>query len=616
MTTTTEAVLTVLLNETATRFQKVQVQQEGTILQNVYVDMYYTSGATAPYAYTTVSTMTTSILDIQAKARTSTVSESLQTGRSASNTATDALLSTQTVLEAVTSSGSPASSARSAITSAARSSALSTSSTSSATPSSSGIALNKVSDNNSMSGSIIGLSIGLPVGVFCLGVLIIVSFFYYKKSSTPPCEDEKVYQREGQSQDPHKRAGARSWLLSKVYGNQLSETHDLEKTQRIGAHGYDGYSDGDSGDEGARIQYSIEKTVSNPFTHHVLTPQKAAFPPKCSVDTDDVDTFLYANPPGLCHIGSEMPSSTSSKPAGQNGAKSPKATNRGSRLLHNGKWTYESPLSRWFLTRSTYVQDQVMPASKSPTVKLKRLHILSRVNKQTTAKDHEYKESSPILSRPFSPLSAADGSSAPEPWPQGRNLDPMSHRDASLEYGSMLSPTTDLAPTALESANPSSWNPYSKTFVPEDARIKPHVLDKHACAKPPKLADAPTRARKHGAHRKHVEQSTGQTSTHRNTGLRSSIHEARKSNAHELAEVYAVVKDYEPRLMDEIRLEQGEYVKTLARHTDGWCLVEKCSLNGQTHLRSDRMRQADIDGPGYLNEHRGIVPGACLKRIT
>lgn len=603
MTTTTEAVLTILLNETATRFQKVQVQREGTILQNVYVDMYYTSGATAPYAYTTVSTMTTSILDIQAKARTSTVSESLQTGRSASNTATDALLSTQTVLEAVTSSGSPASSARSAITSAARSSTSSTSSTSSATPSSSGIALNKVADNNSMSGSIIGLSIGLPVGVFCLGVLIIVSFFYYKKSSTPPCEDEKVYQREGQSQGPHKRAGARSWLLSKVYGNQLPETHDLEKTQRIG-------------DEGARIQYSIEKAVSNPFTHHVLTPQKAAFPPKCSVNTDDIDTFLYANPPRLCHIGSEMPSSTSSKPAGQNGAKSPKATNRGSRLLHNGKWTYESPLSRWFLTKSTYVQDQVMPALKSPTVKLKRLHILSRVNKQTAAKDLEYNESSPILSRPFSPLSVADGSSAPKPWPQGRNLDPMSHRDASLEYGSMLSPKADLTPTVLESANLSSWNPYSKTFVSEDARIKPHILDKHACAKPPKLADAPTRARRHGAHRKHVEQSTGQTSTHRTTGLRSSIHEARKSNAHELAEVYAVVRDYEPRLMDEIRLEQGEYVKTLARHTDGWCLVEKCSLNGQTHFHSDRMRQADINGPGYLNEHRGIVPGACLKRIT
>lgn len=74
----------------------------------------------------------------------------------------------------------------------------------------------------------------------------------------------------------------------------------------------------------------------------------------------------------------------------------------------------------------------------------------------------------------------------------------------------------------------------------------------------------------------------------------------------QLGRTYTVIQDYEPRLTDEISISLGEKVKILATHTDGWCLVEKCTpRNGRVHV--------SIDDKRYLNEDRGIVPGDCLQ---
>lgn len=69
--------------------------------------------------------------------------------------------------------------------------------------------------------------------------------------------------------------------------------------------------------------------------------------------------------------------------------------------------------------------------------------------------------------------------------------------------------------------------------------------------------------------------------------------------------VYMVVKNYQRNLADELSVSIGEYVKILARHTDGWCLVEKCNLNGEVLYQ---------DTNNYINEGRGVMPELCLQK--
>ncbi|KAH3673290.1 hypothetical protein WICMUC_003750 [Wickerhamomyces mucosus] len=68
--------------------------------------------------------------------------------------------------------------------------------------------------------------------------------------------------------------------------------------------------------------------------------------------------------------------------------------------------------------------------------------------------------------------------------------------------------------------------------------------------------------------------------------------------------IYKVVKSYEKNLSDELDIQKGDYLKILARHTDGWCLVEKVDSLGDIIVKSSNE---------YLNEGRGVVPEVCLQ---
>lgn len=66
--------------------------------------------------------------------------------------------------------------------------------------------------------------------------------------------------------------------------------------------------------------------------------------------------------------------------------------------------------------------------------------------------------------------------------------------------------------------------------------------------------------------------------------------------------IYRVKTKYVKNLADELSINPGEYVKILARHTDGWCLVEKV----------DKAGKAVVVNHGYINEGRGVAPEMCM----
>lgn len=68
--------------------------------------------------------------------------------------------------------------------------------------------------------------------------------------------------------------------------------------------------------------------------------------------------------------------------------------------------------------------------------------------------------------------------------------------------------------------------------------------------------------------------------------------------------VYMVKKGYSQNLADELTIYVGEFVRILARHTDGWCLAEKCNQNGEVIYK---------DTNKYINEGRGVIPEVCLQ---
>ncbi|CCH43787.1 Nuclear fusion protein [Wickerhamomyces ciferrii] len=68
--------------------------------------------------------------------------------------------------------------------------------------------------------------------------------------------------------------------------------------------------------------------------------------------------------------------------------------------------------------------------------------------------------------------------------------------------------------------------------------------------------------------------------------------------------IYKVSQSYERNLADELSIIKGDLVKILARHTDGWCLVEKCDKDGNALFQNTNR---------YINDGRGVIPELCLQ---
>ncbi|CAI8498914.1 unnamed protein product [Hanseniaspora opuntiae] len=207
-----------------------------------------------------------------------------------------------------------------------------------------------------------------------------------------------------------------------------------------------------------------------------------------SNDNFDVEKFLYSNPPKIKRINSEMSSFQSiKKKRSQKKYEDLNLDNiQDTQSLHE-KWTYTSPLSKWFLRDSTYLQDShvTTPTDQILSVDLKTLQLPSK-EKTITKK-----------------------SSKPLPKPPTLNSDKRLSR-VSLLAGSFHKASS----------------------------------------------------------------------------------EAKKSK-------YIAIKAYTPQMIDELELVEGQTVKILSVHSDGWAMVTS----------DDTVDHAE------KNECTGVVPLVCLKKV-
>lgn len=525
MDTVTE---TLLITETA--MDKLVVQNDATVINTIFVDGYFQQSKSLPFALTTVSTATATVVNKNVGTATITgrVTTTISDQLSSSSTSASSTHSANSSNLSHTSSQMSKSTNMLTSTAAARA-------TSSAlvTP----IAIPGFgSSSKSSNGTILGLAIGLPIALFIIGLACLLGMFYYKRKNGITDLEKEV------------KTSKRERFLSKIYG---------AKDPNIGEKNLSDYGKENDEDEyfdsamNSKVAYRLSKPYISPPTL-IKTPQKVAFPTNPYRKTKDINEETYSTS-SLIQVQFPKPLGSPFK-----------------------KWTYESPLSRWFLTKSTLIQDK-MQTVKTPTMHLKQLNILARVNKSKITVDDEipYTEASPML--PTVPTSPYDSI---QPLPTG------------IRYGSTLVPVNEtefsgggqnIKPQVLETNSKFVYPPVVKL----DNKIKSKPLPK-----PPSFVKSlDPELRRHSNH---------------SAAEKHDLGSARRSTIEEQAKLFQVVKDYQAVLMDEIHIKRGEIVRVLARHTDGWCLVE----------RHDAAKSGSLDGPSYLNEDRGIVPGLCLQECT
>lgn len=428
----------------------------------------------------------------------------------------------------------------------------------------------------STSATTIGLSIGLPVGIFCLGLAIFLCYFYLKRSGAGK-SGSILRSQEPSSND-------KGWLPDILHGRHQGDSYSKEQQ----------FPSADP--MSSKIQYKISK----PIPQHIQTPKAPVYGnPRIAAPIDvkdDVDTFLYSRPPNIYHIDSQIPSSNNLSRFGDHTLVIPQVmpSSPYAQKMANSfdephrKWNYHSPLSRWFLRSSTYLQDGLtLPASiKTPTVQLKQLKILSRINKgYADSSQFIDDERSPILEKVECSPSNQRGTESASSLD-----DPFVTKSPSVVYDTIGTQMFEIkdghsrkeSVVKLDPVPPGRGGRNMKRKERRQSRLKKH-LKQVSDLKPLPLTPR------------------GKENT--DDGLHPGL-------------VYKVIHEYNARLTDEIHITPGEYVKILATHTDGWSLVEKCSKDGISKSRIDfgaEDDKTDINDKGYLNDDRGIVPGDCLN---
>ncbi|SCU96527.1 LADA_0H01398g1_1 [Lachancea dasiensis] len=561
-----------------------------TVLESVFVDLLFSPRGTEPFSTATIGTSTHSLLY--------RVQSTSSNGRS-----------TATYLQLMSTSSSDA-----------RAEATPPSESSSAT-----IVLNNVSRDQDGSSATIALAIGLPLGVFCLGFCLVVFYLWCRRQNAMLYPQTPFQARSGAPFPPRR---LRSKVWTRLFHPDSSQCYYSEK--------YGSRSVPSHQDSGATISYKITSIdpESEPVSKHIQTPDKLAFPVSKSFSSNQINALLYSKPPGIQSIGSALP--TANAPSD-----SSIRTTQNAISPEPGAWNYESPLSRWFLTKSTYLQDQVKQPLKSSTVMLKQLNILSRVSRnrvQSFLPD----ESSPILSNAISPVDR-DSYVA-------EKGDPLVVRSTSPKaLSTFKSSSANIRDTRLmNSKDISNFNPYSHSTTSVAAikpqTIAPSKIDAVTLRKPmPKflkddgklLGPPASTNKKHQGHDQKLEKHLNTVKSVKPLPLTPNIKQTTAdefSRPHSLQlvgrrvpalspptsetlQICEVVRAYEPNLTDEISIKNHEYVRLLARHTDGWCLVEKCQPSGSPLDASNDPKHCKIDGEFYLNDYRGIVPGVCLKDV-
>ncbi|EDO19127.1 hypothetical protein Kpol_2000p95 [Vanderwaltozyma polyspora DSM 70294] len=415
------------------------------------------------------------------------------------------------------------------------------------------ITIDGESNSSKSSGKTIGLAIGLPVGIVCL-LLCILLFLYLKKDyfhkSTKvvsPTESNKPIQS--------------NWFNKCLYSSKPTESNEEYINEKRLPF---------TGNMSSKVQYKISKDKSQ----HILTPKKSVAIPfgnpnfDKSIETVDVEKLLYTEPPNIHHIPSTFPSMENIV----NTKLTKKHSESGSDAILTN-WKYESPLSRWFLRGSTYLEDpeaQLYNETPTSTVQLKRLKILSRIHKEYVDLEKLENERSPILATSDNYFS---GSESKHDAASSSSV----KRPTSAIYGTIGVQTLELG------ENQNRVKVIKIGSVPEDKKRG----KKNSKKKRMKI-------KKHLEYLSHIKPLPLTPKT-----------------KYKIGDIKQVVEQYEARLTDEIDLKVGEYVKILATHTDGWCLLEKCTGNG-TAISKYHLVDVDVTDKRYLNDDRGIAPGRCI----
>lgn len=418
----------------------------------------------------------------------------------------------------------------------------------------------------------IGLAIGLPIGIFCLGLALFLSLSRMKQKFTI---NRKKSVDSTRLRSPNNDQG----LFSRVrYGtnSQYGQEYAYEKSLPFA--------------DSSTIQYKVSK--SRP--QHILTPEVSKLRDKStSLEgmsvKDDVDILLYSKPPNIYHIKSEMPS-TNNLPGEKLGlsASSPGRRPKPTDLeLPMHKWRYESPLSSWFLRNSTYLAGEEGDAAPNsaantgtivtPTVQLKQLKILSRINR-------EYAGGSQLMENEKSPI---------------LELEPNSEDEEELG-------TDDIESSTGPKLTKVSSSAFYATVIPGTENKNPFKY----------LHESQKEERK--ARRESILGLQSQETTEKKLSPLTPGKDLKSDSSKglQIGHVYRAVQDYQAVLADEINIQIGEFALILATHTDGWCLVEKCTEDGtsKSYLKTGQIATSAND-QGYLNSDRGIIPGDCLSDL-
>ncbi|CCE62147.1 hypothetical protein TPHA_0B04780 [Tetrapisispora phaffii CBS 4417] len=406
--------------------------------------------------------------------------------------------------------------------------------------------------DTSSSSNQIGLIIGLPVGFVCFCIILILIYFYMRKYNYSIAKDTSPKSR------------SKNWLTEKIYTQDYRSDY-LKKNS-------DDIINKQNLPFGQNVSSHIEYKILNPLHKHILTPKNAVQSNiyknsnvGCELQqySDEAEKLLYTSPPNIYHISSTFPSIGKDEEANIDfyNNDSPRSNN----------WKYDSPLSKWFMRSSLYLRDFGTNV-KCSDMKLKKLKLLSHIEKKHVDIGN-VDERSPILA------------SAVEKYNSGA----MFELNYSDEDEGETKGDTNINQQILYPDN-------SGTLI---FKIDP-VPSSKKCKNKHKGNKKKNNKKKYKSHLKYLRYLSQLKPLPLTPTSRFIV-----------GKVFGVKIKYEAKLTDEINIDCGEHVRVLAVHSDGWCLVEKCQLNGSSLCNTiDEPR--NIDSKLYLNDERGIIPGYCL----
>ena len=350
---------------------------------------------------------------------TSTVStkDSTSSSSSSSLSVTDSLISlASSTISTATTSSSSSSSLRTQYTSSETYTSSVTTSTTTATSSNFSIgaktnALDTNSSNtSSKTGLIVGLSVGIPIFLLLLSGGIYFIFYKNTFSFQEKYKDKNMWtnsQFDWSNKHNNEESMVKTFKVVRQIQTPVKAYHKLSPNKRFSdwkshiitpyktknvyekdleAGIEDDYSDYDENNNG-KFYSSSEKTKSSLSTEEDEILQ--------------VDTFLYKNPPKIKKITSVFSSNKSTPTTNNNisqtrkNKKLPKKLDLDNTNINNNnnnnnvetiqsKWSYRSPLSKWFLRDSTYLQHSLptTPVEQTLSVDLKTLQLPSEKRKQ------------------------------------------------------------------------------------------------------------------------------------------------------------------------------------------------------------------------------------------